>query len=188
MRIAAIPIATADLGSDGGVIDGCARVHWRGRAMFPAAGDGSGTFVFRRHHCRQYISLHVLSSGKVRFSGRSLWWGLSRRGRGCFSAASSSPSPGGLRRRGAGPPSRKPGSRSGRSRRVPTRARAAALRSGAGPPGAPPTEVAGRPGSWVRGCRLCAKGRRPKKKIWRTSHATFWKALAAHFQQREAIR
>ena len=42
MRIAAIPIATADLGSDGGVIDGCARVHWRGRAMFPAAGDGSG--------------------------------------------------------------------------------------------------------------------------------------------------
>ena len=42
MRIAAIPIATAELGSDGGVIDGCARVHWRGRAMFPAAGDGSG--------------------------------------------------------------------------------------------------------------------------------------------------
>ena len=42
MRIAAIPIAAADLGSDGGVIDGCARVHWRGRAMFPAAGDGSG--------------------------------------------------------------------------------------------------------------------------------------------------
>ena len=56
MRIAAIPIATADLGSDGGVIDGCARVHWRGRAMFPAAGDGSGTFVFRRHLRR---SLHV---------------------------------------------------------------------------------------------------------------------------------
>ena len=65
MRIAAIPIAAADLGSDGGVIDGCARVHWRGRAMFPAAGDGSGTFVFRRHLRR---SLHVLS-GKVRFSG-----------------------------------------------------------------------------------------------------------------------
>ena len=42
MRIAAIPIATAELGSDGGVIDGCARVHWRGRAMFPAAGDGGG--------------------------------------------------------------------------------------------------------------------------------------------------
>ena len=56
MRIAAIPIATADLDSDGGVIDGCARVHWRGRAMFPAAGDGSGTFVFRRHLRR---SLHV---------------------------------------------------------------------------------------------------------------------------------
>jgi hypothetical protein len=58
MRIAAIAIATADLGSDGGVIDGCgcARVHWRGRAMFPAAGDGSGTFVFRRHLRR---SLHV---------------------------------------------------------------------------------------------------------------------------------
>ena len=65
MRIAAIPIATAELGSDGGVIDGCARVHWRGRAMFPAAGDGSGTFVFRRHLRR---SLHVLSA-KVRFSG-----------------------------------------------------------------------------------------------------------------------
>ena len=65
MRIAAFPIATADLGSDGGVIDGCARVHWRGRAMFPAAGDGSGTFVFRRHLRR---SLHVLCA-KVRFSG-----------------------------------------------------------------------------------------------------------------------
>ena len=65
MRIAAIPIATADLGSDGGVIDGCARVHWRGRAMFPAAGDGSGTFVFRRHLRR---SLHVYVP-KVRFSG-----------------------------------------------------------------------------------------------------------------------
>ena len=65
MRIAAIPIATADLGSDGGVIDGCARVHWRGRAMFPAAGDGSGSFVFRRHLRR---SLHVLSA-KPCFSG-----------------------------------------------------------------------------------------------------------------------
>ena len=65
MRIAAIPIATADLGSDGGVIDGCARVHWRGRAMFPAAGDGSGTFVFRRH---LRGSLHVYVP-KVRFSG-----------------------------------------------------------------------------------------------------------------------
>ena len=65
MRIAAIPIATADLGSDGGVIDGCARVHWRGRAMFPAAGDGSGTFVFRRH---LRGSLHVYCA-KVRFSG-----------------------------------------------------------------------------------------------------------------------
>ena len=65
MRIAAIPIATADLDSDGGVIDGCARVHWRGRAMFPAAGDGSGTFVFRRHLRR---SLHVYVP-KVRFSG-----------------------------------------------------------------------------------------------------------------------
>ena len=45
MRIAAIPIATAELGSDGGVIDGCARVHWRGRAMFPAAGDGGGKTI-----------------------------------------------------------------------------------------------------------------------------------------------
>ena len=63
--IAAVGITTADLGSDGGVIDGCARVHWRGRAMFPAAGDGSGTFVFRRHLRR---SLHVYCA-KVRFSG-----------------------------------------------------------------------------------------------------------------------
>ena len=65
MKIAAIPIAAADLGSDGGVIDGCARVHWRGRAMFPAAGDGSGTFVFRRH---LRGSLHVYCA-KVCFSG-----------------------------------------------------------------------------------------------------------------------
>ena len=35
MRTAPIPIATAELGSDGGVIDGCARVHWRRPAIFP---------------------------------------------------------------------------------------------------------------------------------------------------------
>ena len=45
MRIARIGIATADLGSDGGVIDGRARVHWRDGAWFPAAGDGSALFV-----------------------------------------------------------------------------------------------------------------------------------------------
>ena len=65
MRIAAIAIATADLGSDGGVIDGCARVHWRGRAMFPAAGDGSGTFVY----CACGMSQIYTYVPKVRFSG-----------------------------------------------------------------------------------------------------------------------
>ena len=45
MRIARIAIARAELGSDGGVIDGCARVHWLGRAMFPCSAvfmDGRG--------------------------------------------------------------------------------------------------------------------------------------------------
>ena len=42
MKIAPIPIATADLGSGGGMIDGCARVHWRRPAIFPVAGAGSG--------------------------------------------------------------------------------------------------------------------------------------------------
>ena len=45
MRIAAIPIAAADLGSDGGVIDGRARAHWRDGACFPAAGDRSALFI-----------------------------------------------------------------------------------------------------------------------------------------------
>ena len=45
MGIARIGIATADLGSDGGVIDGRARVHWRDGAWFPEAGDGSALFV-----------------------------------------------------------------------------------------------------------------------------------------------
>ena len=40
-----VAIATADLGSDGGVIDGRARVHWRDGARFPAAGDGSALFI-----------------------------------------------------------------------------------------------------------------------------------------------
>ena len=61
-------------------------------------------------------------------------------------AASSSPSRGGLRRRGAGPLSSGLGSRSGQSRRVPTRARVATPRSGAGPSDAPPTKVGGRRG------------------------------------------
>ena len=45
MRTARIGIATADLGFDGGVIDGRARVHWRDGARFPAAGDGSDLFI-----------------------------------------------------------------------------------------------------------------------------------------------
>ena len=46
MGIVRIGIATADLGSDGGVIDGRARFHWRYGAWFPAAGDGSALFVY----------------------------------------------------------------------------------------------------------------------------------------------
>ena len=46
MGIARIGIATADLGSDGGVIDGrAARVHWQDGAWFPEAGDGSALFI-----------------------------------------------------------------------------------------------------------------------------------------------
>ena len=45
MRTARIAIATADLGSDGGVVDGRARVHWRDGAWFPASGDGSALFI-----------------------------------------------------------------------------------------------------------------------------------------------
>ena len=45
MGIARIGTATADLGSDGGVIDGRARAHWRDGACFPAAGDRSALFI-----------------------------------------------------------------------------------------------------------------------------------------------
>ena len=58
MRIARIGIATADLGSDGGVIDGRARVHWRDGARFPAAGDGSVLFII-------YVDLHRLRSTRI---------------------------------------------------------------------------------------------------------------------------
>ena len=60
MRIAAIPIATADLGSDGGVIDGRARAHWRDGACFPAAGDRSALFIIYYLVRRSaQIDLHV---------------------------------------------------------------------------------------------------------------------------------
>ena len=65
----AIAIATAGLGSDGGVIDGCARVHWRQRPSFPQSGD--------RNARRRAFS----PSGRARF-GPPIRGRLRGRGRG----------------------------------------------------------------------------------------------------------
>ena len=73
MRIAAIPIATADLGSDGGVIDGCARVHWRRPAIFPVAGGGERQFVYLRRLLKGDLYVYVQ---KVASRGVSLCWGF----------------------------------------------------------------------------------------------------------------
>ena len=48
MKIARIATETAELPSYEGVIDGCARVHWRRPAIFPLAGGGERQFVYLR--------------------------------------------------------------------------------------------------------------------------------------------
>ena len=77
MKIARIATETAELPSYEGVIDGCARVHWRRPAIFPLAGGGE----------RQFISAQIAERRSIRVSPTFLLFGGAPSAGGLFRRA-----------------------------------------------------------------------------------------------------